>query len=237
METNSITTASIDELRKYLGFRKEDRVVDPNNFNFLVPKKTAPANLRAKFYPTGPILDQGSLPQCVEYGTVQLLRTGPVSNKYEAAPGELYHKCQLVDEWPGEDYDGTSVHAAMKVLKTEGYITEYNWAYDISTVVNYILTTGPMVVGTNWYSQMFYPDNGFVTVDGYVAGGHCFLFKGINLDFPCPNGKKGAIRCVQSWGNNWGNGPHGGLFWLSIDDAERLISEDGEAACIKEVIK
>lgn len=32
----------------------------------------------------------------------------------------LYYKAQKIDEWPGENYSGTSVRAAMDVLRTEG---------------------------------------------------------------------------------------------------------------------
>jgi hypothetical protein len=230
---------SIDEMKKKLGFRIEDRKKDPQNLDYLIPRKAVSPSVRMKFYPTGPILDQGSTPQCVAYSTVQLLRTGPVSNKFTDDPSVLYHKCQLVDEWDGEDYDGTSVHAAMKVLKSEGYVSEYRWAYDIGTAINHLLTTGPVLVGTNWYSDMFYPDvkTGFLKVSGFVAGGHAWLWKGVNLDYPCPDGSKGAIRMVQSWGNNWGNGPVRGLAWLSISDAARLIAEDGEVATVTEVLK
>jgi hypothetical protein len=32
----------------------------------------------------------------------------------------LYHRAQQIDEWPGENYDGTSVRAGLDVLRTEG---------------------------------------------------------------------------------------------------------------------
>jgi hypothetical protein len=33
----------------------------------------------------------------------------------------LYHEAQKVDEWPGEDYDGTSVRAGLDILRTRGH--------------------------------------------------------------------------------------------------------------------
>jgi hypothetical protein len=33
----------------------------------------------------------------------------------------LYHEAQKVDEWPGEDYEGTSVRAGLDVLRTRGH--------------------------------------------------------------------------------------------------------------------
>lgn len=228
---------NIEELRKLLGNRgvEDPSSRDPRDKAYLLPRKSVAPDLRMKFYPTGPILDQGSFPHCVAFSTVQLLRTGPISNVYNIPPVDLYNRCQLVDEWAGEDYDGTSVRAAMKILKEDGYISEYNWAFDIGTVINYVLSTGPMIVGTYWYSDMFDVVNGFIRATGFAVGGHAYLIKGINLDYPCLDGTKGAFRIINSWGNTWGNGPHGGLAWISIRDMERLILEDGEAACIKEI--
>ena len=33
----------------------------------------------------------------------------------------LYHEAQKVDEWPGEDYDGTSVRAGLDILRKRGH--------------------------------------------------------------------------------------------------------------------
>jgi hypothetical protein len=38
----------------------------------------------------------------------------------------LYHEAQKVDEWPGEDYDGTSVRAGLDILRTRGHCESQN---------------------------------------------------------------------------------------------------------------
>ncbi len=225
---------NIDVLKKRLGRLQTS---DYRDRYYPVPRKSVPSGLRMKFYPTGPILDQGMYPRCVEYAGIQFLRTGPVHNKIEQNPGEIYHECQLVDEWDGEDYDGTSVRALMKVLQSRGYISEYQWAWDIGTVINHVLTTGPMVVGTDWLSDMFDVRDGFIRATGYAVGGHAYLIKGINLDHPCPDGSLGAFRLVNSWGHAWGNGPVGGLAWISIVDMAKLLANWGEAATATEIVK
>ena len=227
----------IEAARRLLGNKgvEDPSSRDPQDRDYLVRRRSLDPNLRMKFYPTGPILDQGNFPHCVAFATKQLVRSGPVINRYDVSELELYNRCQLIDEWPGEDYDGTSVRAAMKILKADGYISEYNWAFDVGTVINYVLTTGPMIVGTYWYSDMFDVVDGFIRATGFAIGGHAYDIKGVNLDYPCPDGTKGAFRIVNSWGSSWGNGPHGGLAWISIRDMEKLIMEDGESACIKEI--
>ncbi len=211
---------------------------DEQDQNFLVPRMAVSPSVRFKYYTTGPVLDQGDTPQCVAYATVQFLMTGPIVNKYPAGPSDLYAQCQLVDEWAGTVHDGTTVRAAMKVLQNKGYVSGYNWAYDIGTVVNYVLTRGPMVLGTNWSEDMFNPDKkGFIRYTGTVVGGHSYMLKGINLDLACPDGTKGAFRIQNSWGMHWGNGPKGGssLAWLSIADTAKLIEDYGEAATATEI--
>lgn len=206
---------------------------DERDKNFLVPKMAVSPSVRHKFYPTGPILDQGNTPQCVAYSSVQFLMTGPVVNHYPEGPPDLYTKCQLIDEWKDSPHDGTSVRASMQVLQAVGYLSEYNWAYDVGTVVNYLLTRGPMVLGTNWSEDMFNPDEkGFIRYTGTVVGGHAYLLMGVNLDLPCSDGTKGAFRMQNSWGMGWGNGPSGGSSraWVSISDVDKLIKDDGEAA-------
>ena len=65
---------------------------------------------------------------------------------------------QALDEWPGEDYDGTSVRAFYKWLKVKGFITEYRWAFDCETVINHVLGIGPVQMGTIWDESMSNPD-------------------------------------------------------------------------------
>lgn len=176
--------------------------------------------------------DQGSTPQCVAYSWMHYIEDGPVTHFYENndeqvekplfAPHQVYNEAQLIDEWPGTDYDGTSVRAGVKVLMQKGVIEEYRWAWDIETVKKALLETGPVVVGTWWYTDMFYPDaKGLIKPTGTKAGGHAYLLNGINL-------KKGLIRVKNSWGRSWGNK---GFAYIKIEDMEKLILDQGEA-CI-----
>ncbi len=199
-------------------------------------KASDSATLRYKHYSTAKALDQGNTSQCVAYTGEQLLLSAPVKNLMFKTPADLYHECQLVDEWPGEDYDGTSVRALFKVLREKNYISEYSWGESLEDVINYLFNIGPVAFGTNWYNSQFYPDakTGFVSVKGAsgIAGGHAYLAKGVNLGKKCPDGSLGAIRFINSWGLGWGDK---GMFWMSFADCARLISENGEVAAGKEL--
>ncbi len=163
--------------------------------------------------------DQGDTPMCVGYGWHGLLRALPLLQR-DPPPATIYRQAQIQDEWPGEDYDGTSVRGGAKALKLDGKITAYSWAFDIQTVVDWIGTRGPVVLGTNWYDSMFKPDtNGLVEPNGNLAGGHCYVAIGYD-------DSKHVLICQNSWGVEWGLN---GRFHLHYDDADALIKDDGEA--------
>jgi hypothetical protein len=77
---------------------------------------------------------------------------------------------------------------------------------------------GPVMVGTTWLEQMFYPDSrGRLTVAGQVAGGHEYLI----------NGKSGSwLRVMNSWGSTWGQD---GMAWIKVADLARLLDDQGDA--------
>ena len=110
---------------------------DERNKNYTLPKTTAPEDIRWKYWWCPNIMDQGSTPHCVAYAGFSWLKSGPVTNEdMTFTPAMLYQWAQERDEWPGEDYEGTSGLGLMKALKERGYITEYRWAFDVDTIFN-----------------------------------------------------------------------------------------------------
>lgn len=167
--------------------------------------------------------NQGSTSQCVAYAWAHWLEDGPVTHGGLAPivlPDQLYREAQREDEWPGENYDGTSVRAGAKVLHHAGLIKEYRWAYDVDAIVRAVLDVGPVVMGTTWYEAMFTPDkDGFVKIDGPVAGGHAWKIDGVNVPLR-------YARAKNSWGRGWGNR---GFFRIGFDDLQTLLDDYGEA--------
>jgi C1A family cysteine protease len=196
-----------------------------------------------RYYNFGPALDQGNTPQCVAYGHGQLIEGGPTHNEIFTRANakqylrQLYSDCQRNDEWEGENYDGTSVRAGMKVLRERGFIREYLWAWDVETITDWILRHGPVVMGTEWNDGMmgdssFSARTGFIEPTGYFVGGHCYLLIGCNLDQRCPDGSRGAFRLLNSWGEEWMDG---GRAWISFASVHQLLQRWPEAAMSKEI--
>lgn len=168
--------------------------------------------------------DQGTTSACVGYSWHGLLRALPHLQR-EPSPTAIYEAAQTLDEWPGEEYDGSSVRGGAKALQAAGKLTAYAWAFDIETVLNWIAVKGPVVLGTTWYDQMFRPDaSGLVSPGGAVAGGHAYLAIGYD-------DKLKRVLCQNSWGTAWGVK---GRFSLRYEDAQALIARDGEACTATE---
>lgn len=188
----------------------------------VTPKR---ADVSSKMWTPGAVLDQGNSSECVANAWTGFLEASPLRTSLVQFGGvesihALYKAAQKVDEWPGEDYNGTSVRAGAKVLTTQGRLAEYLWAFDVDTMRRYVLSRGPVVVGTNWYEDMFYPEQHkkFLSPTGAMAGGHAWLVIGYSL-------ARKSFRMVNSWGPSWGEK---GRAWIKLDDMAKLIAESGE---------
>jgi hypothetical protein len=166
--------------------------------------------------------NQGNTPQCVGYAWAHWICDGPITHRGALPiiqPSLIYREAQKVDEWPGERYNGTSVRGGAKYLMSSGKISSYLWAFDINTLINTVLNVGPVVVGTNWYYNMFFPNkNGLIRLSGHIAGGHAYVINGVNTITK-------QFRIKNSWGKAWGVSGHA---YISFSDMKRLIIERGE---------
>lgn len=156
----------------------------------------------------------------------------------------LWDRAKECDEWqytnPG-DNNGTSVRAAMDVLRQIGHcrvyrrktnpadltegIHENRWATSVDQIRTCIANGTPVVIGVNWYrnfdtpvkkGRAYWIGEGDL---GFVRGGHavCIFRASDRLQ---------AVGIV----NNWGLGYP--LTWMPYDTLTRLLDEDGEATMV-----
>jgi hypothetical protein len=188
-----------------------------------------------------PAWDQGSTPQCTAYAGLLLLNAGPVRNKQagpDAAEG-FYAAEQQIDGFPNP-HDGSTVRASMQVMQAEGYIGAYRWAFTVPDVTQWLLTRGPVQLGTDWLDSMFdpitYRRQTWINfqADSSLAGGHSYTAFEVDTTKRCPDGSTGAVMIQNSWSGEWADK---GRAWLSFAALAALLAEDGEAGCPDEILK
>ena len=174
------------------------------------------------------VLNQGREGACVGFSWSHELaaRPYPVEGITDDTAFYVYREAQKIDEWPGEDYSGTSVLAGAKVVTTQGYIKEYRWAFGIDDLVRAVAFKGPAVLGINWYTGMMRPtSDGQLKPTGQVEGGHAILAPRVTGPRYYIRSMRNRVYLYNSWGNNEG----WPWAWMTREDMERLLHEQGEA--------
>lgn len=210
---------------------------DPRSKNFPIRGAAKAVPVKSKAWKVPDPLDQGYEGACVGYGWTHEALSTPVPVDFKRVKGidipapdtiakRVYREAQVIDEWEGENYEGTSVNAGAKVMRTIGVLKEWRWAFGIADVIHGVLTTGPVVLGIPWYEDMYEAPEGIVHVGGELVGGHCILARAVaerGRVFP----DEEAVGWLNSWGPTYGKN---GLAWIRASDLSFLLRQDGEAA-------
>lgn len=178
-----------------------------------------------------PILDQGQLGSCTGNALSQALNTdylaagrAPIGGAYlgEADAVKLYSRATTLDSDPA-NYPPTDTGASgLTVAKAGvqlGYLKSYQHCFGFDHFAA-ALQLSPLIVGTDWLSNMFNPNSkGHVSVTGSVEGGHEYLALGIDYAHK-------TLTFLNSWGASWGVG---GRFTMSFAGFTKLLNAQGDA--------
>jgi hypothetical protein len=210
----------------------------------LLPKaiETLPTSKTWDF--RGAVLDQGGTGTCTAHAAAHFVRSAPMRHKHDLNAFDIYREGVLLDEWGDNDVEatrtddqlqfGSSGRGMVKALEARGIIKEYRWGWSVDEISAWVLTRGPVLIGTNWYEDFFNPTTeGFVkfkTPDGGgIAGGHETVVRAANRT-------KAIALVVNSWSARWNanaNPPPGlrcppGHFLIDFETLHRLIREGGD---------
>lgn len=182
----------------------------------------------------GIVLDQGSEGACVGFAWTGELLAEPAAPReqpsFEYANGlakSFYYSAQKIDEWPGENYSGTSVLAGAKIMQEKGFIGEYRWCFNTRDIRDAVITEGPVVLGIPWYEGMYSTSkDGLVSVSGKKVGGHAILITGYYPKMRFGKASYEVFRWRNSWGSDYGINGSG---WIKLSDLQKLLEEGGEA--------
>jgi hypothetical protein len=216
------------------------RLVEANRRFRLTPAD--PALLKtARYWTGGVVLDQGQEGSCVGHGVVGEYLASPVRGK----PGSLgdrqfygpasvghqlavdvYNRARQIDEFEGDFTDGTSVRAGMLVARERGWVSGFQWAFNL-TELRTALESGPVVIGVEWREDSYDTQpNGDLRVGGPVAGGHCVVVTGYSPNYA---GRGARYRLRNSWGASFGIN---GNCYIKPDDLDSILFRSGGEAAI-----
>jgi hypothetical protein len=186
-----------------------------------------------------PVFDQGRLGDCTAEASLGIMATGPywdalciaTETRDPAGVGPypfnqhgavaLYHDITTLDPfvgtWPPDDTGSDGLSAA-QALQRAGAIPGYQHTFSLNDALA-ALTQYPLLVGTYWTDDMFYPDrHGLISYTGEAVGGHEWI-----ADEYVPG--QDLVGGTTSWGTSFGVD---GRFYLTVQDFGRLLADDGD---------
>jgi hypothetical protein len=179
------------------------------------------------------VSDQGAISSCTGWGTWAVRKARPrVRSKPD--PLTIYRGARQHDEWPGEDYEGSSVRGACEFLLAKGLIKEYRWSFTVTDLLDAIDLWGPAVIGIDWPPGMHRP-KGTTMLHGRVrtvarftgdAGSMGHALAVVGYDEPA-----GFCDLKNSHSASYGDR---GRVLLSLEDMETALRAAGEAATFLE---
>lgn len=209
---------------------------DPRSLSFPIREQIGYPGIRPRTWDVGTCLNQGREGACVGFGWVGELLASPMPYRCDPDTGNsyarrTYHRAQQLDEWAGENYEGTSVLAGAKAIREAGHMDGYRWAFGIDDVRDTVLALGPVVIGIPWHEGMYETKpSGLVDVSGPVVGGHCLLVYGYHPSARLRGEDYRARFNIFRWRNSWGTG-YGldGNGFIRYEDLRDLLAHTGEA--------
>lgn len=169
-------------------------------------------------------LDQGREGACTGFGSEHALALSPYSKETSNEQAQrVYHRARFLDEWEGENYEGSSVNGAMLAEREFGRVKSWLWARSTQDIAHALSYHGAGVMGSWWYDGMWNVDiNGYVHPTGSQVGGHAYAIGGFET---LSDGSR-RFRIDNSWGLDWGVQ---GSAWITEQDLAMLMI-DGEFA-------
>lgn len=169
-------------------------------------------------YRAGPITDQGREGACTGFGLLNWINGGPLMDTQPNQRGfEFYEWNKDNDEWPGDDYEGSSVSASCKqAIQRLGIAESAAVTSSFDEMVRWKQSgKGGILISTPWYEGMYRTDaRGFIRPTGRHVGGHCIWDRAI------------TSWLSDIWYNSWGLGfGYKGNGWVAAEDKKYLIRQ------------
>lgn len=188
---------------------------DPRSANFRMGAAMPDGQVKSRRWDCEYRLDQGPNGMCVGFAGGHQIGASPLPQPVNYKMSVKYYEgAQKHDQWPGENYEGSSVLGLMKYWKEQGIISEYRWCFTLGEITETLALVRPINVGSTWPSGCNKPDStGRLSFSGESSGGHSVLFDEVDFELQ-------RIWVLNSWNRRWGIDGRG---WLSFEDVEKMI--------------
>ena len=174
----------------------------------------------------GPIRDQGAEGTTIGFSIAYVMQAAIKQRDDKTvtlSARSIFNEARKHDEWPGEDYMGSSVEGGLKAVRTMGAYLESDWPYaaaqpardakpaykiasyrklaGIADIKARLFAGQAVIAQINITRDFDKPDaRGHIVVKSPLAplGGHSVAVVGYN-------GKTAEFTFANMWGANWGN--------------------------------
>lgn len=220
---------------------------DPAHRNFALPQvDTLPStSFRHRRY--GACVNQGQIGQCVIGATAHVFNCHPFRASFSARKLPCftsawllprYEEVTAADPYQGAyppDDTGTDAESSMKVAQSHGEVVGYDWAFGALHGLA-TLPQAPLMQGTVWTDRMFECDSdGRVHYQGEPeVGGHETVVLGYEIRSKVTQSQN-RVWCLndwstpeQRWGYAFSSSGIGNYFYLTLDEWEALIANNGD---------
>lgn len=209
------------------------RSVDPRNDLYgaadVLPAPDVVPTREALWAPAVGPLSQGSEGACGGAAGATLVNSGgpgvaPASPQLTMeAARDWYRIGQVLDQYPGNSYIGTTGLGIAKAGKERGYWTEYRWNRTLAELAGSLVEHGPVVLAGPWHAGMYrIGPNEPLTLRGPRVGGHMFCLFTRRRH---PVHGWGADM-LNSYGYGWGDG---GRAFVPDDTIAAMLANGGES--------
>lgn len=224
-----------------------DRFYDPSLLDLKITLSPPPIEEIA-------IHDQGEEGACTGFALAAAINlfirrrgaTDQAGNPAQVSPRMLYEMAKLHDEWPGENYDGSSIRGVVKGFFNNGVCSldkapydarEKSWTLSVEQakdarraglgayyrlkpeIIDYhaaLNETGVIIASARVHRGWTNPSKGVIKKSNQHEGGHAFAIVGYNAE---------GFLVQNSWGEDWGGFEKrpGIAQWRYEDWAENII--------------
>jgi hypothetical protein len=177
------------------------------------PAAPAPPPAPGRVWTPGPVYEQIG-ESCVGYALAAWLDAAPQPIPVHPSGWALYQAARDRDGW-SVGHRGTALAAALAVLQDLGYVRDWQITQDVTAILAFLRTEGPIVIGADFPRGLLVFDETETLLWTGPQSPHAWLCYGLD--------EAGRLACQNSAGPGW-NADEGGRFHISTATLSTVLA-------------